>query len=590
MAPYVEKHRLTNSINTLRNRGPDDMGIYISPDGHMGLGHRRLSIIDVSKQGHQPMSNEDGTVWITYNGEIYNFQEIKGTLESLGHFFKSNSDTEVIIHAYEEWGHSCLENLRGMFAFAIWNQKEKVLFLARDRFGIKPLYYYWDNNSFFLFASELKAIQAYSGLRLTIDQTALYDFFTYRYVPTPKTPYREVKKLPPAHYLILKDNKIMVEQFWDIAIDDPKINSEDDATEGLISILEESTRYHLVSDVPVGVLLSGGLDSSCITAFASRFSASPLMSFSVGFDVEEYSEACYARIVAETFRTNHKEQIINSQIGEDILPLLDRIYDEPFADSSAIPTLAIFRTAGEYVKTVLTGDGGDEVFGGYNWYSIFIVYEHLKWLPSPSKRILFNLLLPSIPKLRGGLVFPYFSLGPMECYASLLGGFTKKEKQILANRYGLSIPEDYDDYWHFRDYWREDLDTVSRLQYLDMKTYLPDDILTKIDRASMAVSVEARVPLLDHKLVEFVFSIHPNVRNKFKIKKYLFKRAMHGLVPKVILKRKKKGFSPPLGEWVKASNFLSGVVKGKDMEFFLSLRPSKKFALAIFERWINLEG
>lgn len=528
------------------HRGPDDSGEYLTEDCLTGLAFRRLSIIDLSAAGHQPMSNSEGSIWIVFNGEIYNFKTLRSELIRLGYGFKSKTDTEVILNAYIEWGVDCLAKLNGMFAFAIWDSRTDKLFMARDRVGVKPFFYYHDAQQF-IFASELKAIKKYPCINLDIEPTAIYDFLTYLYVPTPKTLYKNIFKLPPGHYAILEKGKLKVEQYWDVDLSNKISISEEEAIEEVKRLLSDSVGLQLVSDVPLGVFLSGGIDSSAVTALAQKQSSVRLQSFSIGFDVKEHSELPYAQMVSVFTNTSYNERIISKDMGLEIEEFIINLFDEPFADSSAIPTYFVSALAKEKVTVVLSGDGGDEVFGGYNWYDRWMTNQKRGSL----KRQVFEIISKLYPhQLKGYEKVTAKSLHSLDFYAFLMGGYSKAQKQKVLNDQYKLLFNGYDPLWFFRKFWRDELDELTRMQYLDLKTYLNDDILTKVDRTSMANSIEARVPLLDHKLIEFVFSLPTEIRNKNYEKKYILKKALQDMLPAEVLYRKKKGFSIPANQWM----------------------------------------
>ncbi len=546
----IGRDNFLESRDLMYHRGPDDCGIWLSKDKKVALGHRRLSIIDLSSAGRQPISNEDNSIWLVQNGEIYNFLEIRKELIEKGHKFKSNSDSEVIIHSYEEWGVECLKKFNGMFAFALWDEKKNRLFAARDRIGIKPFNYYF-NGGRFAFSSEIKALKNLDKLNLELDYTAIYDFFTYLYVPTPKTVYKHIKKLAPGHYLLFDRENLVLKKYWDINPFNKRILSEKEVCNQIEEILSDSVRLRLISDVPIGVFLSGGIDSSCVVALASKLVDKPLKTFSVGFDIENHSEIKYARIVSDIFNTNHTERILNLYDAMNILPKIISNYDEPYADTSAFPTYMISKVARQEATVVLSGDGGDEVFGGYNWYEKYIkcnkIANKIGFLFTPFWRLIRS-VYPE--RMIGKATLDQISHSSIKRYVLLLNGLLKKEKfRYLTEEILSNIPYDYDDYWYFRKYWENDLDIFTRLQYLDLKTYLVDDILTKVDRASMLASLEVRVPLLDHRLVELAFSIDHSVRNKYCKKKYIFKKMLAKYLPEIILNREKKGFSIPFFDW-----------------------------------------
>ncbi len=601
---FPEKGTLQGMINIMRHRGPDGEGIYI--DGPAALGHRRLSIIDLDT-GAQPMSNEacpecnrrNGSIWITYNGEIYNFKELRLELEGKGHNFRTKSDTETIIHAYEEYGHDCLKKLRGMFAFGIWNAKKRSLFLARDRLGKKPLYYFFDGKRF-VFASEIKAIISDRNIKREIDMSAVSDYFTYQYIPFPKTIFKNIYKLPPAHYMTVRivqdvrnvqnvqSNEVIeqvkqsnssnifheqsnrtsrtsiaieqlehlelsVHQYWDVQYEPDYKLSEDDWVEGLRDKLTESVKMRLISDVPLGAFLSGGMDSSSIVAIMSICSGIPVKTFSIGFDEKNYNEVRYARLVAEHFKTDHHEMIVRPDAVE-ILPKLAWEFDEPFADSSAIPTYYVSKMAREYITVVLSGDGGDETFAGYSRYAGAFNYKKVDVLPQVFRKLVFggvSSLLP--PGIKGKGLLRHLSETGFKRYAGMI---TQDEPGYLESLFSRDVKKEIrrnKDYIFLKQFYDRypDNDYLSKIQYLDTKTYLAEDILTKIDRASMLCSLETRAPLLDHELIEFAAKIPHGLKLNSGIKKYIFKKAMEGILPKEILSRAKMGFNMPLTSWFK---------------------------------------
>lgn len=547
----VDPALLDRMRDSMAHRGPDDAASWVSADGTAGLGHRRLSIIDLSAAGRQPMTNEDGTLQLVFNGEIYNFAELRRELERAGHRMRSSTDSEVILHGYEEWGTDVVRRLRGMFAFALWDGPRRRLLLARDRLGIKPLFYRHDGDDL-TFASELKGVVADPAVPRRLDESALWDFFTYRYVPTPKTIWRDVKKLPPGHWAVFENGSLTLSEYWAPRFGGAGAIPEDEAVERLRAKLEECVAMHMVADVPVGVLLSGGLDSSTVCALASRSVREPLHTFSIGFDVERHDERPFARMVAERYRTDHHELSVDRELARSIEDDVVEMYDEPFADSSATPTFFVSRLARRTVPVALSGEGGDEVFGGYSWYGLFLGLRGLDRLPRGARRLVGSLVRPLPTGFKGKWTIEASALDPVERYALLMGGLTSARKQeLLAPDFRRRF-DGYDDLWHFRRFWREDLDPFSRMQYLDLRTYLNDDILTKVDRASMAVSLEARVPLLDHELIESVLALPVEMRNPGAAQKHLFRRAIAPWLPQAVLEKKKQGFSVPLYAWFDA--------------------------------------
>lgn len=540
---------LNRMIATIQHRGPDDSGCQLLNRNRVGLGHCRLSIIDLSARGHQPMANEDGSLWVTYNGEIYNFADIRTKLSALGHAFRSGTDTEVILHAYEEWGVSCLEQFRGMFAFGLWDDTKQELILVRDRLGIKPLFYYWDEEKL-IFASELKAILKHHDLDLSIDPTAFLDFLSSgNFIPAPKTPYRHIKKLLPGHYLKYNNGKIAIQSYWQLNFS-PRDIDPSEAIQAFREVLDDAIKLHLVSDVPLGVLLSGGLDSSTIVAEIARLSQQQLNTFSLGFDVIEHSELDRARIVANHFHTAHNERVMQGAEAFDLLDHIVDLYDEPFAASSALPTYLVSQLAASQVKVALSGDGGDEAFAGYKWYDRWLSWSSRSVIPCYHfvLKSAITLISPGAAALK---LATRSNTNALQQIALLRGGFHPLLKKALLAPTLADQLDAYDDMWYLRRFWRPDLPPISRLQFLDLNTYLPDIMLTKVDRASMAESIEIRVPFLDHRLIEFAGRLpasllYGNTRND---KKWLVKQAMADRLPQATIHGAKKGFSIPAGYW-----------------------------------------
>jgi asparagine synthase (glutamine-hydrolysing) len=564
--------------DVLAHRGPDDSGmVFIQDDNRLevekpfpahedensfevGLGHRRLSIIDLSPAAHQPMCNEDGTVWIVFNGEIYNFQEIRESLRKKGHQFKSNSDTEAILHAYEEWRFECLSHLRGMFAFAIWDAKLQRLFMARDRLGKKPLVYF-QNNGRFAFASEIKALLQLPGVQKKVNPQALNYYLTYQYVPSPDTIFEGIKKLPPAHYLLYdRERGLRIERYWRLHFNSSHRTDFDmqELSDRIRTELEESVKLRLVSDVPLGVFLSGGIDSSLIVGIMAKLSGHPVKTFSIGFEEKEFDELSYARIVSDHFSTEHHEFIVKPNAVE-ILPKLAWFYNEPFADSSAIPAYYVAQMTKDYVKVVLTGDAGDENFAGYRRYL------RSKWVASFTRlpETLRKDLLPYFIRMFSALRWREKTLNRLadfveslstdqaENYAEQIKIFSAKEKEnIYTDDFRKQVEENNPlDFLlsKFRESGTEDL--LEQLLYVDMNSYLPEDLLVKMDVATMANSLEARVPFLDHKFTEFVGHIPLHLKLRGAESKFILKKAFKDFLPAVIFKRKKMGFGVPVSRW-----------------------------------------
>ncbi len=537
----------TSALASIEHRGPDDGRLHL--DGPVRVGFRRLSIIDLDAVAMQPMFADDGESWIVFNGEIYGFLSLRRELERLGHAFRTRSDTEVLLKAYWEWGDTFIEHVDGMFAIALWDARDRRLRLYRDRPGIKPLYYYWDGRRF-AFASELKALEAaLDADDLKIDETALYDFLGYRYVPAPKTLYRNCFKLPPAHFIVFDPAAGKLSDpapFWSLPVPErARAITPDDAAEELRGLVNDSVRDQMISDVPLGFFLSGGVDSSTIVASASGLGAD-VSTFSIGFDSDEKSETPYARKVATLFGTRHHERMLSQSAASDLLPNLKQWFDEPFADESAMPTYLVSKVARENVTVVLTGDGGDEVFGGYRTYPRFERYDRLPSWPAAVDRLAFRLRKPfgrRSPITRATKVLEIaFAHGPA-LWAKIMHGMPEAAKGEYRDRF--NIPRDYDDWWHYREHWRDDLPIRTRLQLLDFHTFMPGMVLTKVDRTSMAVSLEARVPFLARRIIEFSFSLPEDVRYYNGQLKGILKYAYKDILPAEILHRGKKGFGIP---------------------------------------------
>jgi asparagine synthase (glutamine-hydrolysing) len=526
----------------------------------VALGHRRLSIIDLSEAGHQPMCNEDASVWIVFNGEIYNFQEIKERLEKKGHLFKSKSDTEVILHSYEEWGVECLSHFRGMFAFAIWDSRLQQLFMARDRLGEKPLVYFRQNGHF-AFASEIKALLQVPDVERKVNDTAIHDYLTYQYVPSPDTIFEGIKKLPPAHYLLYdRDGNLKIERYWKLHFNSTHQTYPDlqELNDRIRTELEESVRLRLISDVPLGAFLSGGVDSSLIVGIMARLSEKPVKTFSIGFEEKEFDELSYARIVANHFSTEHHEFIVKPNAIE-ILPKLVWHYNEPFADSSAIPTYYVASLTKDFVKVVLTGDAGDENFAGYprylrsKWVALFtkIPEKVRKDLMPEFLRIFSSLHWREKTLNRLADFMEKLSSNQARNYSEQIKFFNAEEKENIYNEQFSKKLEHIDsvDYLIAKFEELKTGDLVDKLLYADINSYLPEDLLVKVDIATMANSLEARVPFLDHRFMEMVAGIPSKLKLRGMKSKFILKTAFKDFLPEPILKRGKMGFGVPLSKW-----------------------------------------
>ncbi len=539
------------------HRGPDEGSLHMEPG--LGFGHRRLSIIDVAT-GQQPLFNEDGSVAIIYNGEIYNYQELIPELQALGHVFHTKSDTECVVHAWESWGEDCVSRFRGMFAFALWDRNRQTLFLARDRLGVKPLYYALLDDGTLLFGSELKSLLAHGALPRELDPLAVEEYFALGYVAEPRTIFRQAKKLQPAHTLLVRHGKPLPapREYWDVRFTGGSTISAEDAQVELQQRLRESVRLRMISEVPLGAFLSGGVDSSAVVAMMAGQSEGPVNTCSIAFTDPTFNEAAFAQTVADRYRTNHRVETVNSE-DFDLIDTLARLYDEPYADSSAIPTYRVCQLARKHVTVALSGDGGDEMFGGYRRYRLHLMEERMRnALPLALRRPLFGLLGQIYPKadwaprmLRAKTTFEGMSRSSVEAYmhsVSILRGpmreqlFSARLKQELGGYDAMQV--------FARHAARADTeDPLALIQYLDIKTYLVGDINTKVDRASMAHSLEVREPLMDHPLVEWLATLPSSLKVRGQEGKFLLKKAMEPHLPRDILYRPKMGFAVPLARW-----------------------------------------
>jgi len=549
---------LLSRMNEIQfHRGPDEGGLHLEPG--LGFGHRRLSIIDLSS-GQQPLFNEDGSVIVTYNGEIYNFPGLTDELKQLGHTFRTHCDTEVIVHAWEEWGEACVERFRGMFAFAVWDRNKETLFLARDRLGIKPLYFSKLPGDLFIFGSELKSLKVHPELPREIDPSSVEEYFAFGYVPEPKTIYKQVYKLSPGHRLTIRrgQRKLQPEKYWDVAFKSHHPMSESEVQHELLERLEEAVRIRMIAEVPLGAFLSGGVDSSAVVATMARISDDPVNTCSISFGDREYNESQYAAMVAQQYQTSHRVE----QVNPDDFSLVDHLaelYDEPYADSSALPTYRVCELAKKQVTVVLSGDGGDENLAGYRRYRWHTYEERIRsLLPASIRRPLFGFLGSVYPKadwapkiFRAKSTFQAMARDSLEGY---LHSVSIMSNELRNSLFSQSLKRDLQGYKAvevFRRYAQQapTEHPLSLVQYLDMKTYLPGDILTKVDRASMAHALEVRVPILDHHLVDWISGLPPELKLRDREGKYIFKKALEPLLPKEILYRPKMGFAVPLASW-----------------------------------------
>ena len=532
----------------LAHRGPDDWDIW--NEGPVALGHRRLSIVDLSPGGHQPMPNEDGSLWVTYNGELYGWPEMKSVLAARGHRFRGSSDTEALLHLYEEHGDDLLAHVRGMFAFALYDRPKRRLLIARDRLGIKPLYYH-DDGRRLTFASELKALIIDPSVPRELDEQALASYLTFQYVPSPGTIWKGVRKLPPGHLLVCDQGGVRVERYWSLPVEPDAGHSEEYYRERLRALLAEAVRLHLVADVPLGAFLSGGIDSSVVVALMSQAVPEPVRTFTIGFEEQEFSELEHARRVAKHLGTDHREFVVRPRALE-LLPRLVWQMDEPFADASMIPTYFVSEMARREVKVVLSGDGGDESFAGYSTYAWARGHAAMDVIPRGLRRLAgapAQLLRPDHPL---GRRLRRMSLDVVDRHLDVMSYFAPPElARVLApdlrRRLGGFDAFDGARLHHARA--AGPLGAVPALLYVDAMTYMADDVLTKVDRASMMNSLEVRVPLLDHKVLEFVARIPFKYKLRGSVSKWILRECVKDLLPLETLRRGKQGFGVPLERW-----------------------------------------
>lgn len=528
--------------HVIRHRGPDEQGIWIG-DG-MAMGMRRLAIIDVAG-GQQPIFNEDQSVLVVFNGEIYNYRELKKELQERGHFFNTNSDTEVIVHAYEEYGDDCPRHLRGMFVFALWDRNRRRLLAARDRFGKKPFNYYWDGQRL-IFGSEIKSLLE-ADIPREMNHIALDEYLLYRYVPTPNTLFKDVMKLPPGHILIYEQQQVSIKRYWELSFTPTCNDDEATAVERIRALLEDAVRVRLMSEVPLGAFLSGGIDSSTVVGLMSQAMSQPVKTFSIGFEEDDFTELPYARQVAKYFGTDHHEFCVRPELVS-VLPQLVWAYDEPFADASMLPTYYVSRLAREHVTVVLTGDGGDEIFGGYTSYEreLFIhrIPGYIRHLLGYGSR-----LMPD--GMRGKKRLASFHADAATRCVQAATLLPPGSRPLLYQQEYFEHVRTHNPHERLLSVFnrRGDLDITARQQYADVQVYLPDDILVKVDKASMLNSLETRAPLLDQQLVEYVASLPSSLRVHNNKLKYLLKQATKDLLPAKILTRPKQGFGVPIKHW-----------------------------------------
>jgi asparagine synthase (glutamine-hydrolysing) len=593
---------LKRATDAMAHRGPDDEGFYL--DGELGLGNRRLSIIDLPG-GHQPISNEDETIWITFNGEVYNYRELRADLLKRGHRFRTSSDTESIIHLYEQYDLACLDHLRGMFAFALWDARKRCLLLVRDRLGIKPVFYRLEPGRV-VFASESRALRELAEQPLEIDPQSVYDFFGFRYIPAPQTFYRGVEKLLPGHFLLADSSGVHTRAYWDIPAEEEMPRPAKEVAEEVVERLRESVRLRLIADVPLGVFLSGGTDSSAVVALMTELEARPLRTFSVGFEEAEYSELPHARAVAQRFATEHHELIMGPEQLSSELPRLVAFRDEPLAEPTDVALYLLSRLAARSVKVALAGEGGDELFAGYPKYAADPLAGLVSALPQAITRTLVRWLPYS--QRRAKIALEALSIRDVaERTATWFASFSREERQNLFAPEFLAQIDPAHPTQVFESYLekRRERTPLKRMLYADLKVWLPDNLLLRGDLMTMAASLEERVPFLDHKLVEFAARVPTKLLAQGFRTKVLLKRAFARFLPPEVLYRRKVGFAVPVGEWfrkplkslvadfVRSSEALArGYFNPASMETFLrehfdGIRDRQKqlWALLNFELW-----
>jgi len=546
----ADRAALQRSAAAMVHRGPDDEGFFV--DGEVGLGNRRLSIIDLAG-GHQPVANEGESIWITFNGEIYNYRELRPELEARGHRFRTSSDTETIVHLYEDFGPACLEYLRGMFAFALWDGRAKRLFIARDRLGIKPLFYRLEPGRL-IFASELRALRELASQPLEVDPQSVYDFFGFRYIPAPKTFYRGVEKLLPGHYLLVDARGVRTEAYWDVPPEEDSSRSEEDFAEDVVERLRESIRLRMIADVPLGVFLSGGTDSSAVVAFMAALGARPLRTFSVGFEERGYSELPFARRVAQRFSTEHHELLVGPRDLAEELGRLVAFRDEPVAEPTDVALYRMSRLASESVKVVLAGEGGDELFAGYPKYAA----DRLAGLVAAFPQEVIRRLTDWLPyrQRRARLALASLSIrDEAERSVSWFASFSREEREALFAPEFLAQVDVAHPARVFEHYLEKarGRSPLKRMLYADLKVWLPDNLLLRGDQMTMAASLEERVPFLDHKLVELAARIPSRMLTRGFKTKVLLRRALRPYLPPETLGRRKVGFAVPIGPWFRKS-------------------------------------
>jgi asparagine synthase (glutamine-hydrolysing) len=614
VSPDAENNRLLiqKMCAVISHRGPDDEGIFAQSS--VALGMRRLSIIDV-QGGDQPIFNEDRSACIIFNGEIYNYLELRDVLSARGHVFQTHSDTEAILHAYEEWGEECPKKLRGMFAFAIWDQRRQRLFLSRDRLGKKPLYYFIGPD-FFIFGSEIKSLLEHPGVSRHLDLDAFQQYLTFGYVPAPLTLFHHILKLPAASFAVLANNRLTIQEYWDVSGLQQANVSFTEAKERVKELLEEAVRIRLMSEVPLGAYLSGGLDSSVVVALMSRSINRPVDTFSVGFEDKDNNELPYARIMAQHLRTNHHE-ILLSSLTPDLVECIVYHMDEPVCDPAAIPTILLSELARKTVTVILTGEGGDEIFGGYEQYRIGLSAKRRQIFTEALNRRVLPFFAHSVNRLRNRAVFHdrtiwFWSLPENQQMIAWVANFTDAEKKKFLAQTQKAAPG-FDPLAPIARYYdrHAEASELGRLKYIDTKIWLPDDLLMKVDKMSMAHSIEARTPYLDHQLVEYASTLPDHFLLHGNSKKYILKETAKNWIPAEIVNREKHTFDVPIGKWIQrdlhdfafdvfspsntgfASLFNVDYIRGEGWSHLANGNPGfdhKYWGLLIFGLWLQKFG
>ena len=587
----IDRAVLQRMNDSQLHRGPDEGSLHIEPG--LGFGHRRLSIIDIAT-GQQPLFNEDGSVVVVFNGEIYNYQSLIPELQAAGHVFHTKSDTECIVHAWEQWGEKCVERFRGMFAFALWDRNKQTLFMARDRLGVKPMYYAVLDDGMLLFGSELKSLRAHPGLKRDIDPLAIEEYFALGYVAEPRTIFRQALKLPPGHTLAIRRGEPVGQprEYWDVHFTLANPTSAEDACEELRHRLLESVKLRMIAEVPLGAFLSGGVDSSAVVQAMAGLSSEPVNTCSIAFTDPQFNESQFAQMVADRYRTNHRVETVDSD-DFDLIDTLAGLYDEPYADSSAIPTYRVCQLARKHVTVSLSGDGGDETFGGYRRYRLHMMEERLRArMPEGLRKPVFGLLGRLYPKadwaprvLRAKTTFEGMARNSVEAY---FHGMSFLREPLRSSLYSSALKAQLGGYSALEVFNRHARragtdDPLALIQYIDTHTYLVGDINTKVDRASMAHSLEVREPLMDHELVEWVATLPSSLKLRGGNGKYLLKKSMEPALPDEVLYRPKMGFAVPLARWFR------GPLRTRVRDSLLQgpMRDSGLFNLSVVQRLVS---